>query len=194
MSEQKRAGRPAIPVNETTAKRIKELRERNRETQSSIANLLGYESDQTVARWEKAERGIPDTCVKKLAIHWKVPSAYLQGDTDISDPLKYEEELEKEEAAAIDEYLAFEESKRLKKENFFDQCGFGYKYSPAQYDFAPLVGEELDGPHCITSATDPALTAYFSDEELAEIIKWVHRIIELEIYHKTAEKRKAGTM
>lgn len=69
--------------------RIAKLRSQNNESQADIAKLLGT-SRQAVSLYEKGDREPKLETWVKLANHWRVPTAYLQGITNDDETNAFE--------------------------------------------------------------------------------------------------------
>lgn len=65
------------------AKILSELREQKGITQQQLANAIGI-TQQTLSRYEKAERTINIELLTKIAVFFNVPTDYLLGLSDIS--------------------------------------------------------------------------------------------------------------
>ena len=65
--------------------RIRDMREDNDLTQSSIAKILNI-AQTTYSGYENGSRNIPVECVIKLALYYEVSTDYLLGLTKIKKP------------------------------------------------------------------------------------------------------------
>lgn len=83
--------------------RIAELRTQNNESQTDIAKLLGT-SRQAVSLYEKGDREPKLETWVKLANHWGVPTAYLQGISDSDWSSAFERIIDSEIKKGADGY------------------------------------------------------------------------------------------
>lgn len=88
---------------ETIGDRLKHLRKENNLTQKDMAEKLGIHSN-TISMYEKGNRNIPSTMIKKISDAFNISTDYL---------LRGEETKEKQEFSSLDESL-------LKDENYLN--------------------------------------------------------------------------
>ena len=177
MSTTLRTGRPEIPVNPIAAKRIKEQREKHRETQETIGVLLGTDGTPltaaTIGRYENEKRGISKTHLEKLATHWNVPVQYLTGETNISDPIAYqldqEERIRNEFGAVIEKHERNIYRGRL--QNLFDLCGYDYEF---------LLQDK--GKHLIADQNNEFEETAMTDSQISALIEKLHETIAFELF------------
>lgn len=191
MSEKSSGGRPEIPVNSTTARRLKSLRERHRETQKEIGDIISYGA-ATVARYEKGERGVGDDIISCLAQHWNVPIDYLKGYTETDNPIAYALELEAAESAGADEYAAQQRAERTRRMNFFDFCGFQYEDLHAVPGAWEFTGINADKAHRISDPRGFIDPVELSDNELTAILDSTHDFIAFECFKLIQKRREAA--
>lgn len=197
MSNKSSGGRPEIPVNLCTAKRVKALRERNRETQKDVGDLIGY-GPATVARYEKGERGIGDDIIRILAKHWNVAVDYILGLTDTEDPIAYALETAAAEDAGAAEYAAQQRAERMRRVNFFDYCGFYYEDThelPGVWEFAGVGGRaaiDADRPHRVSDPSSLIEPVLLTDDELKALLENVHDFIAFECFKLIQQRKEAA--
>ncbi len=88
---------------ETIGDRLKHLRKENNLTQKDMAEKLGIHPN-TISMYEKGNRNIPSTMIKKISDAFNISTDYL---------LRGEETKEKQEFSSLDESL-------LKDENYLN--------------------------------------------------------------------------
>ena len=85
---------------ETIGDRLKKLRKENKLTQKDMAEKLGIHPN-TISMYEKGNRNIPSTMIKKISDTFNVSTDYL---------LRGEEKNEKQEFSSLDESLLNDEN------------------------------------------------------------------------------------
>lgn len=197
MSNKSNGGRPEIPVNKITAERIKALREKHRETQKDVGDIIGY-GPVTVARYEKGERGIGEDIIRILAKHWNVAVDYILGLTDTEDPIAYALEIAAAEDAGAAEYAAQQRAERTRRVNFFDYCGFYYEDThelPGAWEFAEVDGRaaiDADRPHRVSDPSSLIEPVLLTDDELKAILEATHNFIAFEFFKLIQQRKEAA--
>ena len=177
MNNEKRRGRRPLPANPVTCSRIEKLR--GREARKEAAEGIGI-GEASLARYEKGERGVPDSVLELMARYWKVLPEYLKGETDIKDdPIAFKHEQDQKvldgfsKAVEKNEY----DIRRTRLEILFSLCGFHYNDT--------FAGELR---HTIVDETGLVSPATFGDGEMETILSKIHDLIELECFRKTCEQ------
>lgn len=188
--ENKRRGRPTKPVNPTTCDRISRLR--GRESRTTVAAALNIDA-QSLARYEKGERAAPDWVLKEMSKYWKVPIAYLKGETDKLTEAEYQAELIEKEMAEIPCEGMRTDREQIKA--LFSAVGYVYTFQvPGPSEFQGVFGEEQTlCPHTITNVQNASDFVGYTDEEFEKvyghIVDVLRDAVELEMYRKQAKEK-----
>lgn len=115
--------RKKVNVNPIVGERIKCIRTDKKMSQLELANLLGYDSGNTVLYWENGRSSVPADVLDQLSDIFNVSIYYLLGKTETM--VRWE----KFDSEKIED-LKSEIKKLSEFENFFRSVGFSFLIIP----------------------------------------------------------------
>lgn len=189
-------------VNEITSNRLVDLRKMRGLSQKDLARILDV-APLSIGRYERKESAWPDHHLKKLAAYFKVPLAYLYGETDACTLLEYYQECGEAESAALEEHDLAEKAENARREAFFSMCGYLYKNLALSRDPVYMVqlfgleyagGEKHQHPvdeHQIIDVNESETAIYLSGHDLDDILEKVHDLIAFECWKKQRKQEQS---